>query len=446
MKRIIKRLLGQFPKKNPATSPLPKRQLFVYDSLLGVSRRHYATYEEYLRHQAEKLGEVGEAIVQSDREYEALVAARYRDLFAWHGKSILCLGARLGGEVRAFKSLGALAIGIDIEPGTGNCHVLHGDFHDILFPENCFDFAFSNAVDHVFDLDRFVSEVARVLKPGGTLLLELAQVKPGNYEVLDTSDPNPILEPFLKHFRLVDRKSITNQTQYTTWNGLLVQLEKSPHVIENVDRKFRLARRWSNSELRRVAHLLTGDVVNVSAGDDVDKEGQNYKSYFVNARSYTTTNWNTGQYRGFQGRPNEVLLDLTTPLPSELHLGFDIVFNHTTLEHIFDVQTAFANLCAMTRDVLIVVVPFTQVQHEGIGYSDYWRFTPACLRRLFGENGLEVIYESCNNDDNAAVYLFFVGSRHPDRWREAMPPYEPITNAGAWIGACSGMGLADKQT
>ena len=40
------------------------------------------------------------------------------------GATVLCVGARLGGEVRAFKSLGALAIGIDLNPGTLNMDVV----------------------------------------------------------------------------------------------------------------------------------------------------------------------------------------------------------------------------------------------------------------------------------------------------------------------------------
>ena len=40
------------------------------------------------------------------------------------------------------------------------------------------------------------------------------------------------------------------------------------------------------------------------------------------------------------------------------------MFNHTTLEHIFEVNTAFDNMCAMSNDVVILVLPFAQVQHE----------------------------------------------------------------------------------
>ena len=126
-----------------------------------------------------------------------------------------------------------------------------------------------------------------------------------------------------------------------------------------VDRKFRLPRLWSNAEIRKFAPLFQGDVVNVSAWKDVDKEGRKYRDYFTKARSYSITNYNADA-RGLQGVDGEIFLDLTAPLPAELKGKFDVVFNHTCLEHIFEVEKAFENLCLMSSDVVITVVPFLQ--------------------------------------------------------------------------------------
>lgn len=198
------------------------------------------------------------------------------------------------------------------------------------------------------------------------------------------------------------------------------------------ERRFRLARRWSNSELQRLAPRFGGHVVNVSGWNDEDKEGRTYRSYFSSAASYTLTNY-TGE-RGFGGREGEKLLDLSHAPPQELEQGFDVVFNHTTLEHIFEVRQAFANLCRLSRDVVIVVVPFAQPQHETESFGDYWRFTPTCLRQLFAENDLSVVYEAESPHADAASYLLFVGSRQPDRWRQGLPATTPIRVAGQWIG------------
>lgn len=201
-----------------------------------------------------------------------------------------------------------------------------------------------------------------------------------------------------------------------------------------VDRQFRLARHWSNRELQKVAPLFAGNIVNVSAGENIDKEGSTYDQYFPNKSSFSLTNYAPGDFRGFEGRQNEYLVDLSQELPAELEARFDVALNHTVLEHVFDVQKAFRNLSRLSKDIVIVVVPFAQVQHDSPGYEDYWRLCPAGLRYLFQENGLEVIYEAGNSNVNAAVYLFFVGSRHPERWRDKMPAYQPVTNAGDWIG------------
>lgn len=201
-----------------------------------------------------------------------------------------------------------------------------------------------------------------------------------------------------------------------------------------MDRVFRLARVWSNRQLRQIATHLRGEIVNVSAGEDVDKEGGTYSEYFVNKSGYYLTNFFPDKFRGFQGRANEFLVDLESEVPEQLVDRFDVAFNHTTLEHVFEVRKAFSNICRMSRDLVVVVVPFAQVQHESPGYRDFWRFTPTCLRRLFTENGLGMVYEAVNDDPNAAVYLFFVGSKDPARWADVFPAYEPIDVAGSWIG------------
>lgn len=185
-----------------------------------------------------------------------------------------------------------------------------------------------------------------------------------------------------------------------------------------VDRKFKVPRKWSNRELQKVAHLFTGKVVNVSAWRDEDKEGEHYREYFKNCSSYTITNY-VQEAMGFQGLPGEIFLDLTKDLPSHLQGQFDVVFNHTALEHIFEVHTAFRNLCAMSRDIAIIVVPFLQPMHADFG--DYWRFTPSCIQKLFENEGFKVLYSSFNNHVAASVYLFCIAARDPEKWRETIP-------------------------
>lgn len=184
------------------------------------------------------------------------------------------------------------------------------------------------------------------------------------------------------------------------------------------DRKYRLARIWSNDELAGFAPLFEGDIANVSGWQDVDKQGRHYRDYFSHARSYTITNYKS-EARGFQGMPGEIFLDLIQPLPVELKGRFDVVFNHTVLEHIYEVHAAFRNLCLMSKDVVVLVVPFLQPMHSK--YGDYWRFSPMTLQRMFEENGLKLMYCSFNRHARASVYLFAIAAKHPERWHGRIP-------------------------
>lgn len=202
--------------------------------------------------------------------------------------------------------------------------------------------------------------------------------------------------------------------------------------IERINRTAQIARYWSNRELKGIAKHLGGAVVNVSGWKDEDKEGGYYREYFPEATSYAVTNMRGDS--GFQGAPGEILLDLRQPLADELRGKFDVVLSHTTLEHVFEVHDAFGNLAAMTRDVLIVVVPFCQNQHERPSFGDYWRFTPSSLRELSVRNGLSVVYESCNEHFAAANYLLCVSSRRPEQHLELVKRGASLGLIGSWIG------------
>lgn len=175
------------------------------------------------------------------------------------------------------------------------------------------------------------------------------------------------------------------------------------------------ARRWSNAELARVAGLVTGRVINVSGWHDLDKHGRRYRDYFTQATDYAVSN--IGGARGTTPGSADIPLDLSQPLDPALAGTFDAVFNHTVLEHVFELHQAVANLCALSRDVVIVVVPFQQMVHYDAGsYLDYWRVSPFAMEKLFAANGFHLSYWSSNDNPVTNVYLFCVASRDPGRW------------------------------
>ena len=99
------------------------------------------------------------------------------------GEPVLCLGARLGGEVRALTRLGALAIGIDFNPGFRNPHVLWGDALSLQFADSTFKVAYTNVLDHIdaAGIGVVARHVSRVLKPGGILLVDIDAHQPDKY-------------------------------------------------------------------------------------------------------------------------------------------------------------------------------------------------------------------------------------------------------------------------
>lgn len=213
-----------------------------------------------------------------------------------------------------------------------------------------------------------------------------------------------------------------------------------------MDRKFRLARVWSNKELYRIASIFGGKVINVSAWNDQDKQGNRYRDYFVNCSEYHVSNFSDS--KGVQGLDNEIFIDLQKEISPDLAQQFDVVFNHTTLEHVYDFMTAFSNLVKLSKDIVILVVPFSQTNH-GNSIPDYWRFTPQSLNKMFLDNGMEVIYSSYNNDKNAGIYLFYVASKGPFRWEKSKLPKNIICDydlVGNKIGARPIMDLLMKMS
>ena len=83
---------------------------------------------------------------------------------------------------------------------------------------------------------------------------------------------------------------------------------------------------------------------------------------------------------------------------------------------------AFRNLGALTRDAVLVVVPWIQDEHYAPGlYGDFWRFSPLGVRRLMEKSGLELVHLSANEQPWYPVYLFVVGSKQPAAWKGKFP-------------------------
>lgn len=141
----------------------------------GFSRRVYPDYETYLRHQRTKFDAArGKFVRRHDERFYTALCDRLAALpFDFRGASVLCIAARQGTEVRSFIDRGAFAVGIDLNPGRENRYVMVGDFHDLQWGDGVVQYAYTNSLDHAFDLDRVLAEIRRVLRPDGVLIAEL---------------------------------------------------------------------------------------------------------------------------------------------------------------------------------------------------------------------------------------------------------------------------------
>lgn len=180
------------------------------------------------------------------------------------------------------------------------------------------------------------------------------------------------------------------------------------------------ARAWSNREIRKYGCLYNGHILNVSAWKDSDKEGGSYRDHFPNALSYRVSN--TKEEYGASGYSNELELDLSKPLSPGLPT-FDLVFAHTVLEHVYDLNTALNDLAALSHDSIMLVVPFVQCLHWREGeYCDYWRYSPFALQRSFEDRGFMTLYISWNQETPLMnSYIFFVASRKPELYSGCYP-------------------------
>lgn len=216
-------------RANPLTAAPTNRALARSGD--GLFRRRYASYDEYVTHQRQKIRHLDLAAYDAAFEDELarrLAAAK----LVRRGDTVLCLGARLGTECRAFIGQGAVAIGIDLNPGPGNRHVVVGDFHDPQFADGSIDLVYTNCLDHSFDLEKVLSSVRRVLKPGGAFVADLMNGsadpepwKPDNYDCLFWEK----VDDFIERLRRTGGFMVESSTPMKSvwgWPGRMVVFRK----------------------------------------------------------------------------------------------------------------------------------------------------------------------------------------------------------------------------
>ena len=120
----------------------------------SFKKRKYSSYDDYVSHQKSKFKNKEKSLKNNHNSNVERFYQRFRNCeYIERNNNVLCLGARTGAEVEAFRKLGCFAMGIDLNPGIDNPFVMYGDFHNLLFPKDSADIIYCNCLDHLFDLD-----------------------------------------------------------------------------------------------------------------------------------------------------------------------------------------------------------------------------------------------------------------------------------------------------
>lgn len=136
-----------------------------------TATRQVGSYEEYVRLQQSKLQYLD--LSSHEARFRSALRGRLDELgVVERNWRVLCLGARLGAEVAAFRDLGCFAVGVDLNPGRDNPWVLYGDFHRLEYPDGCVDAIYSNSLDHCFELGKVLAEVHRLVRTDGFFVVE----------------------------------------------------------------------------------------------------------------------------------------------------------------------------------------------------------------------------------------------------------------------------------
>lgn len=190
-----------------------------------------ADYQAYIDKQKEKTTDPVRRQKWLNEEWDQKLTG-FRQLFMPYlhlfkpCQNALCLGARTGQEVAAFRGLGIDAIGLDLVA----CPplVLEGDIHNLNYEDESFDIIYTNVYDHALYPDKFCSEMIRVLRPGGFILINLqVQVQADKYGVTDVDDVGKEVLPLFPGCDVRVNMSIAQNVHAMNWE-LLVQKAKKP--------------------------------------------------------------------------------------------------------------------------------------------------------------------------------------------------------------------------
>lgn len=157
--------------------------------------RKYKDNNQYIQHQLKKTLNKGN--IEFHKNNKSNTIKKFIRTFKLmprflHDIKILCIGSRYGEEIEALKSLGYDDITgidlIDFPPYT-----IKMDMHDLKFENESFDVVYTNSLDHSINLKKTISEILRVCKRPGVIMLDIELYNRGEFEVNEFTSPNDIM-------------------------------------------------------------------------------------------------------------------------------------------------------------------------------------------------------------------------------------------------------------
>ena len=171
-----------------------------------IERRSYPDYESYVRHQ---LGEEWHSPTTVEIMLGRLDHLLLNHWIGEHTRA-LCLGARRGEEVAALRRLGIAARGINLKPmppASNPSLVEQGDFNRLVetFGAHSFDLAYTNSIDHAFDLRMMFEQVHGVLSQSGIFVVDFFPGAFGPFEAMKIETIDDVLGAAKVIFKLTEQ-------------------------------------------------------------------------------------------------------------------------------------------------------------------------------------------------------------------------------------------------
>jgi SAM-dependent methyltransferase len=197
-----------------------KKTLITEKKELIIRRFKNNSYANYLKHQSFKFFLLEKRL---DKEFNTMTQyfkKNFKKLKLKKGNT-LCLGARTGAEVKAFRELGYFAIGVDIKYPKDSPYVFYGDFHNLDFPDQSFDIIYANILDHVYNYKKFFKEILRTTKRNGKFIFDIQKgIKEtgvsnfGNFETYGWVHSDIIIKKILNFKMRLIKKIDLNSNYY----------------------------------------------------------------------------------------------------------------------------------------------------------------------------------------------------------------------------------------